>query len=83
MKITVTVETKCPNCGHVIDRATSAFGDHTPREGDISICIRCAQVNIFNADCSIRPATLTDLMQYDSETHDEIARAQDAIRRTM
>lgn len=41
---------ECPNCFHQMDRATClSRPDNTPPQpGDVTICIRCAAVLVFN-----------------------------------
>jgi hypothetical protein len=50
----------CPKCGAVIDAATAVDPDDkdVPRTGDISICIKCGWVMIFDGD----PALPRDLL---------------------
>lgn len=50
-------ETSCPNCGSTLNRATSLMGDHTPSDGDVTICLRCGHIMIFEND---RPRNPTD-----------------------
>jgi hypothetical protein len=43
------IEAVCPDCGYVMD-AASATGDpenHSPEEGDLGICMRCAYVSVY------------------------------------
>lgn len=60
MKTTETPTALCPACGHKIDRASS-MDDATPSAGDISICIRCAAVNLFAGDLTLRRPTADEL----------------------
>ena len=71
----------CPGCNYRFDRATSTFDDQVrPKPGDITICIKCATVLIFNGDMSARLATDGDLRELDAVTLLEIFRARTAIR---
>lgn len=58
---TDTPPTKCPECGHKIDAAT---GPVVPKAGDVSICIYCSAINVFNADRTIRPATDEEMREF-------------------
>jgi hypothetical protein len=81
----VTKELKCPTCGNIMDRAT-CFHDseaHPPKEGDISVCIKCADVMVFNKEGTMREATINDLLALDSSAQMHLELAQRAIRRLM
>lgn len=58
-------ENICPVCGYVLDSATSPENKKfVPAEGDVSICIRCTTILVFNKDLlSVLPdeETLHDL----------------------
>jgi len=54
----LTAESKCPVCGQVLTAATSTGVNRKPRENDLSICIGCGMLLMFNADFS--PRKLTD-----------------------
>jgi hypothetical protein len=70
----------CPGCGYVCDTAT-ALGDNKnkSREGNISICLQCAEVSFFNEDGSLRLAG-DDLVTLPPETLGEIFRVQAALK---
>lgn len=81
---TTTIEpTACPSCGHKIDAATSAYGDYEPAEGDISLCIRCANVSIFGNDLTLRRPSMLEFNRLldDQETCEMILKAKAAIKR--
>lgn len=44
----------CLGCGHHMDMAAQVAGDEKPRPGDVTLCIRCGHVMIFDADLSFR-----------------------------
>jgi hypothetical protein len=55
-------EASCPACGHHLDRATNALGDiEPPHEGDISVCINCAETLMFDENLKLKIATEEDL----------------------
>jgi len=68
-------------CGHVVDHATSAFGDHVPRPGDPTVCIRCGRVNVFDAELGVKPLPRRDVRRLDYDVRQEITRAQNAVKR--
>jgi hypothetical protein len=47
---------RCLNCGHEVDAADSLATPNAsrPSEGDVCVCIKCAEAMIFNADLSFR-----------------------------
>lgn len=55
MKTTITPKQNCPNCDYKMDRASPAFEEEAvPQEGDLSICIKCGQLLVFNTDLTFR-----------------------------
>lgn len=63
---------RCPNCNHKHSSAEEIgsllrkriSSNAEPKGGDISICIRCAAVNVFNDDLSVRKATAEELQEF-------------------
>lgn len=50
----------CLTCGA---KMPAASGNGAPVEGDVSICIECEALAIFNADLSLRRPTLTEILE--------------------
>lgn len=73
----------CPACGHLAS-AASTLGEvnYQPEPGDISLCIRCAAVNVFAADLTITEAP-ADLMPKLREEDPGAARSIDRMRRVI
>jgi len=73
--------TSCPQCRHAIDSAGEWMGDNVkPKAGDFSICIRCAGINVFNADLSLRMAVGRDLDGMTEQDRRMINRARQLLR---
>ena len=55
-------ESRCPQCGYKLDASTHVQGDEPtlPEPGDASICLNCGQVLCYEANCSLRKATVRD-----------------------
>lgn len=72
----------CPACGYrSIDRTTSASGDdHQPKGGDVTLCVRCGHALLFNDDLTVRPPTLDEQRDIDSDI--DVAWARVTIQRT-
>lgn len=67
---------KCPSCNGELSAATNAvtYDDSpssTPTKGDITFCIYCAEVLVFNEDLTVREFRKEDL---DKLSPDEILR---------
>lgn len=61
-KLSIDVETEtapstCCECGHDI---THASGPVRPSPGDFSLCIRCASLNVFAEDMTVRKPTFEE-----------------------
>lgn len=71
----------CPECGHQFTAATDAYGVDTPKPGDVSFCIQCGTLLVFDGSLSpVRPtpAELADLER--CEEWPRIIRAQQVLR---
>jgi len=50
----------CSVCGHDLDGATQINGDNKPKPGDVSICVGCANIAIFDDDLNLRQPDLDE-----------------------
>jgi len=51
----------CPKCGYLLDTSTSVFDDCTvPKAGDVSLCLACGEISVFNKDLTLRVPTKTE-----------------------
>ncbi len=73
----------CPACGSPNDAATSC--DETdpeqkvrPMPGDVSVCIRCASIMVFQPDLTLKVVALDEL-DTDDDTKFQIRRIQQKI----
>jgi hypothetical protein len=77
MRTTRTPPQMCPNCGYVFDAATEAIkAKAKPKPGDVSLCLNCINVGIYNADLSVRSATDAEIADLDAGTKKLIAQAK-------
>jgi hypothetical protein len=44
----------CPQCGGLLNAATSIDGEWKPEAGDLSICLECGAFLVFNQDQTVR-----------------------------
>jgi hypothetical protein len=80
----VPVPSACPTCHELLDSATVVSEKERvkPSAGDFSLCIRCAEILVFNPDLTLRAAELNDFNGVTPETHRLLDRAQRLIRET-
>lgn len=45
---------RCPNCSHILSAATGISGDSQPKELDITVCISCAAILLFDDKLHLR-----------------------------
>jgi len=64
MKAHKMPECACPHCGHKFNAATSPTGDDRPNPGDISVCIECRKISVFNDDLTTRKPSGEELMKF-------------------
>jgi hypothetical protein len=63
-----TPESKCLNCGKVMDRASNPDGDHgPPEEGCLTLCIRCGAVMAFDRNLGLRGLTDQEIDEITSD----------------
>lgn len=57
MRTSHTPHGQCRKCGHPFHAATDPLGEHVPSEGNISVCVECGELSVFNADRTLREPT--------------------------
>jgi len=73
-------EPHCPDCGHLLDGASSEDPNARPSEGCPAVCINCSTILIFNRDLSLRVATKKDLDEFHPETRKIIEQYSRAVK---
>jgi len=72
----------CPTCHELNDAATDIDNTNaTPKEGDLSVCLNCGEIMVFNADRTTRAVALNDLTALPPEIHAQLDRVQQTIRK--
>lgn len=74
-----TPQSNCPVCGHAANRATSVKADAVPKENDITICIRCRGILVFDKTLALKKITtaqIEDIKKSDKELYQTIIYAQ-------
>lgn len=65
MAVHEVLKTRCPFCGHRLDRAANAPGDprtKPPGPGDAALCMECAQFSVYDEGGErLRKPTATEL----------------------
>lgn len=59
-KTTRTPESKCLQCGIIIDAATDPLTGKEPSKGQISVCIKCGHVMTYDKDLKLAELTAKD-----------------------
>lgn len=67
--------TYCPHCGHKHDAATNLEAPRAPGKGDVSICLECGGVALFDVD-PIRLRLPTPAEQIELESNQAVVSAQ-------
>lgn len=70
---------ECPHCLHQMDRTTGMTGREMPRPGDVSLCIRCAGIALFDERLQIRAPDEAERLELEAEP--AVTRTQALIRR--
>jgi hypothetical protein len=55
MKQTTIPMAICPHCGYHMDRATDPFEAGAPKPDDLSVCVKCGELSMFDEELKQRP----------------------------
>lgn len=58
----------CPNCEHLLDSASAAFGKHVPKPHDVTVCFYCAVILEFSDDMALVKLPWKTYNKLDQET---------------
>lgn len=75
----------CPNCGYEYDSVIGVSTPYSPKEGDISICVRCGEVTQFTYEggpIALREVDIEELKAI-YEEHPEILYMQQDRRAAL
>ena len=78
MQTVETPEHGCPACGKKLTRATSTRTDRGPKSGDLSICVGCCAILMFNDDMTSRELTDADRAWLEKHHPKTLAAVRDA-----
>lgn len=69
--------TRCPFCDTYMDASTVAIGDDdaSPTPGDVSVCLYCARVSVYDEDGTLRKPTLPESIGFAEDRDIQRARA--------
>lgn len=71
----------CPFCGYRFDAATGLDPDTIPKAGDISLCLCCMEIGIYDEQLFVRKATSDELADiHNSASWEKIEKAQNISR---
>ena len=68
----------CLNCGKLIDGATCMEGDHFPASGDVTICIYCGHLMVFECERDVCVRNPTDAELHEIAGDERILAVQKA-----
>ena len=67
---------QCPTCKRIVNGFSSLDQEHSPTEGDYTICAYCLEFNVFTDNLGLRPFTDKDMDSIDSEGFDELLKVR-------
>lgn len=78
-------KTVCPDCKNLLSAATNIGSDESiqPKPNDLTICVYCASILIYNKDFSLRRATDSDLDSLDASTLSSLQKAKVAVTKRI
>lgn len=60
-------EFRCLKCNYRMDCTTEAFGEGMPKAGDLSMCMMCGYLMVFNEDLTVRELTPEERVRVKSD----------------
>jgi hypothetical protein len=70
----------CPVCRHTLNRASNTPGSNlAPQAGDISVCLGCAAVLIFDDDHTLHQRTDAELSMMEPDVIETVRKTQKAV----
>lgn len=75
-----TADTRCPNCSAELTGASDPEGDAIPTPDDISVCMYCGTVVVFNHDMTVRPAKRSDVETLSPQVAFQLAQYVSAVQ---
>ncbi len=75
------VDSRCHACGGSHDRASGFEHSRQPRPGDVTVCMACAAINVFDEHLCLRAPTPEELIEF--RTSPALRRLQRAVSITI
>jgi len=77
----ISNEPKCSNteCGRVLDGFTGIGDKGKPASGDLTICLYCAEIMVFNDDLNLESLSIEEYKSLPKHIRFKIDSAQSAI----
>ncbi len=72
---------RCPICGHKTGAASGVWTDQSPRPGDVSLCLYCGGVIVFEDGLESHPITPEEEEGLSNSLRAQIERVQEALQR--
>ena len=73
--------TKCWACGYVMDCSADPSGQHKPGPGDITMCLSCTSVNVYDKDMKLHKPS--DQLQKELENNPSVQATLKKYRETL
>jgi len=79
----LTTPSKCPTCNYELPAETCIKDANAkPKAGDLSVCLNCGEILVFDPDLKLRMPTISDVMSWDADLFKQVSAAQKLIRQT-
>jgi hypothetical protein len=76
----VNDEAYCPKCNTQLNGASDPIGEAVPKPGDLSVCIYCAELLVFNTDMTLRSLAFKEMLELPDAVQANLQRFRAAIR---
>lgn len=73
----------CPDCGAILDAATSIEKDQRPAPGDVTVCFKCTSFLQFDDNMQLKTLPSSELRELPSDIRNILFKARKAIHDTQ
>lgn len=80
MRMSRVPQSTCPVCGTLLNAASFFTGESSPRPGDLSVCIECTAILVFQADLTVQGISEEELESLPPELHVELIRMRQILK---
>lgn len=75
------MKTICPSCGYYSDTTSTIFGAVNPKEGDVTVCLSCGHIEMYDAQGKLYTPTPEQYLKVSEGMRDYVALIVERIKK--